>query len=117
MMPTRQSTRTQAHRSALSFPRGRPLKAFLVRKEAKGHGTGSLIEGDLSRGEKVAIVEDTITTGGSARKAIDAVKQRGCVPVVVLAMVDREDPDADAFRKEFRVRALFRLSDLKGARR
>jgi orotate phosphoribosyltransferase len=59
--------------AALSFETGQNLKAFLVRKEAKGHGTASLIEGDLDKGEKVAILEDTVTTGGSAKKAIDAV--------------------------------------------
>jgi orotate phosphoribosyltransferase len=103
--------------AALSFTRGRPLKAFLVRKETKVHGTGSLVEGDLEPGERVAIVEDTVTTGGSARKAIDAVRQKGCEPAVVLAMVDREDPDADAFRKEFSVRALFGVTELRSARK
>ena len=102
---------------ALSHARGRPLKAFLVRKEQKGHGTGSLVEGDLDKGEKVAIVEDTMTTGGSSRKAIDAVRALGAEPVVVLAMVDREDADAEPFRREFIVRSLFRLSDLQNARR
>jgi phosphoribosylpyrophosphate synthetase len=60
------------------------------------------IEGDLVKGEKVAILEDTVTTGGSALKAIDAVLEVGAVPVVVMAIADREDPDADAFRKKYR---------------
>jgi orotate phosphoribosyltransferase len=55
--------------AALSYETGQNLKAFLVRKEAKGHGTGSKIEGDLDKGEKVEILEDTVTTGGSAQKA------------------------------------------------
>ena len=99
--------------AALSFETGQNLKAFLVRKEAKGHGTGSKIEGDLEKGEKVAILEDTVTTGGSAKKAIEAVLEVGAVPVVVMAIADREDPDADAFRKEFRVECLLLLSEIR----
>ena len=99
--------------SALSFETGQNLKAFLVRKEAKGHGTGSLIEGDLDKGEKVAILEDTVTTGGSAKKAIDAGLAVGATPVVVMAIADREDADADAFRKEWKVDCLLKLSEIK----
>ena len=99
--------------AALSFETGQNLKAFLVRKEAKGHGTGSRIEGDLERGEKVAILEDTVTTGGSAKKAIEAVVEAGAIPVVVMAIADREDPDADAFRREFRVECLLTLSEIR----
>jgi orotate phosphoribosyltransferase len=100
--------------AALSFETGQNLKAFLVRKEAKGHGTASLIEGDLDKGEKVAILEDTVTTGGSAKKAIDAVLAAGAVPVVVMAIADREDPDADAFRKEWKTDCLLTLSEIRG---
>ena len=100
--------------AALSHETGQNLKAFLVRKEAKGHGTGSRIEGDLERGEKVAIVEDTVTTGGSARKAIEAVVEVGAVPVVVVAIADREDPDAASFRQEYRVEPLLTLSEIRG---
>jgi orotate phosphoribosyltransferase len=99
---------------ALSWQTGQRLKAFLVRKEAKGHGTGSRIEGTLAPGEQVAIVEDTITTGGSSRQAIQAVQQAGAVPVVVLALADREDADADAFRREYAVRPILRLSEIRG---
>ena len=97
----------------LSFETGQNLRAFLVRKEPKGHGTGSLIEGDLESGEKVAILEDTITTGASARKAIAAVTAVGAEPVVVLALADREDTDADEFRAEFDVRTLLTLTDIR----
>ena len=100
--------------AALSFETGRNLPAFLVRKEAKGHGVGSRIEGDLVAGQKVAIIEDTITTGGSAMKAIEAVREVGAEPVVVLALADREDEDADAFRAEFDVRPLFGLKEIRG---
>ncbi|MEC7585008.1 MAG: orotate phosphoribosyltransferase [Planctomycetota bacterium] len=99
--------------AALSHETGQNLNAFLVRKEAKDHGTGSRIEGDLAQGEKVAILEDTVTTGGSAKKAIEAVVEAGAQPVVVLAIADREDPDAEDFRKEFNVRCLVTLSEIR----
>lgn len=99
---------------ALSHETGRDLSAFLVRKEPKGHGTGSRIEGSLAAGQKVAILEDTLTTGGSARKAIDAVRDVGAEVVTVLTLVDRQDSDADAFRAEFDVRSLIRLDELLG---
>ena len=100
--------------AALSFETGQNLRAFLVRKEPKGHGTASLIEGELQPGENVAIVEDTVTTGASARKAIEAVVEAGAVPVVVLALADREDADADAFRRQYRVVPLLTLSEIRG---
>ncbi len=66
------------------------MDAFSVRKEAKGHGTGRLIEGNFKAGEAVVIVEDVITSGGSAQRAIAAVKGAGGRVVGVLALVDRE---------------------------
>ncbi len=99
--------------SALSFVTGQNINAFLVRKERKGHGTGGLIEGDLEPGEPVAIVEDTITTGGSAQQAISAVAEMGAVTEVFLALVDRGDEDAASFRSEYPVRSLINISDLR----
>jgi len=99
--------------AVLSHETDRPLSAFIVRKESKEHGTASKIEGDLEPGQKVAIIEDTITTGASARRAIEAVCDVGAKPLVVLALVDRLDADADEFRKEFDVRAVFTLNDLR----
>lgn len=74
----------------------RPLRAFTVRKEAKAHGTGKLVEGPLRAGDRVVVVEDVITTGGSASRAIDAVKREGALPVGVLALVDREEGGREA---------------------
>ncbi|MDP6929284.1 MAG: orotate phosphoribosyltransferase [Planctomycetota bacterium] len=99
---------------ALSYETGKELRAFLVRKEPKGHGTGACIEGDLEPGEKVAVVEDTITTGASALRAVDAVKEAGADPVVILALADREDPEAEAFRQNFDVKTLVTLSEIRG---
>jgi len=66
------------------------IDAFSVRKEAKGHGMGQLIEGNFHAGEAVVVVEDVITSGGSAIKAIAAVEKAGAQVLGVLAVVDRE---------------------------
>lgn len=68
-----------------------PVRAFTVRKEAKSHGTGKLIEGPFKEGDRVAIVEDVITTGSSAARATEAVRAAGGVVAGVLALVDREE--------------------------
>jgi orotate phosphoribosyltransferase len=68
-----------------------PLRAFTVRKEAKTHGTGKLIEGPFRPGDRVVVVEDVITTGGSAIRAIDAVVTAGGRVGGVLAVVDRNE--------------------------
>lgn len=77
-----------AYASALA---GAPIRAFTVRKEAKTHGTGKLIEGPFVSGDRVVVVEDVITTGGSALRAIDAVRAAGGTVIGVLAVVDREE--------------------------
>jgi orotate phosphoribosyltransferase len=73
-----------------------PLRAFTVRKEPKSHGTGKLIEGPFRERDRVVVIEDTITTGGSARKAVDAVRAAGGTVVGVLALVDREEGGREA---------------------
>jgi Orotate phosphoribosyltransferase len=74
----------------------RPLRAFTVRKQAKEHGTAKLIEGPFRSGDRVAVIEDVITTGGSALKAIQAVRDAGGVVAGVLALVDREEGGREA---------------------
>ena len=73
-----------------------PLRAFTVRKEAKAHGTGRLIEGPFHAGDRVAVIEDVITTGGSALRAVEAVRAAGGTVAGVLALVDREEGGRDA---------------------
>jgi len=68
-----------------------PLRAFTVRKEPKAHGTGKLLEGPVKEGDRVAVIEDVITTGGSALRAIEAVRNAKASVVGVLALVDREE--------------------------
>jgi orotate phosphoribosyltransferase len=90
-----------------------PLRAFTVRREPKTHGTGKLIEGPFHHGDRVVVVEDTITTGGSAKKAIDAVRSAGGTVVGVLALVDREEGGRDALEAEgVGVIALARASEI-----
>lgn len=67
------------------------IDAFSVRKEAKTHGTGRRVEGNLTAGSSVVVVEDVITTGGSALKAIEAIRQERGTVAGVLAVVDREE--------------------------
>jgi orotate phosphoribosyltransferase len=76
-----------------------PLRAFTVRKETKAHGTGRLIEGPFKRGDRVAIIEDVITTGGSALRAIDVVQAADGIIAGVLALVDREEGGRQAIEK------------------
>ena len=76
-----------------------PLRAFTVRKEVKAHGTGKLLEGPFSQGDRVAVIEDVITTGGSAIRAIDAVRAAGGVVAGVLALVDREEGGRQTIEK------------------
>lgn len=76
-----------------------PVRAFTVRKEAKAHGTGRLIEGPFREGDSVVIVEDVITTGGSALRAANVVRAAGGVIAGVLALVDREEGGRDALEE------------------
>ena len=73
-----------------------PLRAFTVRKEAKAHGTGKLIEGPFDPSDRVVVIEDVITTGGSALKAIETIRAAGASVVGVLAVVDREEGGREA---------------------
>jgi orotate phosphoribosyltransferase len=90
-----------------------PLRAFTVRKEAKAHGTGRLIEGPFQAGDRVAVIEDVITTGGSALRAVEAVRAAGGTVAGVLALVDREEGGRDALvGAGLPVVALARASDI-----
>jgi len=79
--------------SVLASTMGKPLHAFLIRKEAKGHGTGRQVEGmaNLSEGDHVAIVEDTTTTGGSLLRAVEAAEAAGLKVVQCITVVDRQE--------------------------
>ena len=81
--------------AALSHLEGPPLRAFIVRKETKEHGTGRRIEGLLDPGSRVIIVDDVVTTAGSTLQAIDAAREAGHDVVAVICLVDREEGGAE----------------------
>ena len=85
-----------AHAAAAA---GRRLDAFTVRKEAKAHGAGRRIEGPLGAGATVVIVEDVVTTGGSALRAASAVHEAGGSILGVLALVDRQEGGRERLRE------------------
>jgi orotate phosphoribosyltransferase len=82
--------------AAASFGSTQPVDAFSVRKEAKDHGTGRVIEGNFKAGDRVVVVEDVITSGDSARRAAEAVKDAGGNVLGIIAVVDREEGGTDA---------------------
>jgi orotate phosphoribosyltransferase len=89
------------------------LRGFLVRKEPKGHGTGQLVEGPLSPGETVAVVDDVATTGGSSLKAVEAAEALGCEVALVIAVLDRLEGAAEAFAaRGLAFQALVTIRDL-----
>ncbi len=89
------------------------LRGFLVRKEAKGHGTGQLVEGPLGPGETVVILDDVATTGGSSLQAVAAVEAMGCKVAGVIVVLDRLEGAAEAFRaRGLDFHALLTIRDL-----
>jgi orotate phosphoribosyltransferase len=87
----------------LSWINGHPIAAIFVRKKPKEHGARLSVEGlardETLQGKKVVVVEDVTTTGGSALKAVEAVRDAGGDVIMVLTMVDREEGASDTFRK------------------
>ena len=93
-----------------------PLRAFTVRKDTKLHGTGKLIEGPFSRGDHVVVVEDVITTGGSALQAIETVTNAGGYVQGVLALVDRKEGGRETIEHEgYAVISLIPIDELIAA--
>ncbi|HUO76123.1 MAG TPA: orotate phosphoribosyltransferase [Thermodesulfovibrionales bacterium] len=72
-----------------SYIRNEPVEALVIRKEPKGHGTMSQIEGKVMPGDKVIIIDDVVTTGGSTIKAIEAAKKAGLNIIGVIILLDR----------------------------
>ncbi len=85
--------------SYASASSGHPLRGFTVRKEAKNHGTGNLIEGPYKPGDHVVVIEDVITTGNSALQAIRAIEQTDGTVIGVLSVVNREEGGETAIRR------------------
>ena len=99
--------------AAASLAGGLPF--LIVRKEAKGYGTGNRLEGAFEGGEEVCLVEDVVTSGGAAVGAVEALREADLVCRTAVCVVDREEGGADALaRHAVRLRPLFRASDLLG---
>ena len=77
--------------AVISFQKGKPIKSFIVRKDVKDHGTKSAIEGNVAAGERVVIIDDVITTGGSTITAIEQAHRAGLVVDRVITLIDREE--------------------------
>ena len=76
---------------------GKPLKGFIVRKEAKSHGTGQQVEGPIESGQTAVMMEDVVTTGGSSLKAIEHARAFGLKVDRIIAIVDRGENSAETF--------------------
>ena len=101
--------------TVISHEQGRPLHGLLVRKEAKGHGTGQFVEGlgNFSTGDRVAMLEDVVTTGGSLLKACDRIRDAGLSIVAVCAILDREEGGREKLREAgYDLLALFTRAEL-----
>jgi orotate phosphoribosyltransferase len=105
--------------SLISQLEGQPIKEFIVRKEKKDHGIPAKVEGEFVAGEKVVVVDDVITTGGSTIKAIEAVQKLGLEVSKVVVLVDREEmngrqniiklcPEVEPLIKRTEVMALYK---------
>src|SRR3974390_2502923 len=100
----------------ISWIKGHPISAFFVRKKPKEHGARLAVEGlakgESLQGKRVVVVEDVTTTGGSAMKAVEAVREAGGKVALVLTMVDREEGATDTFaRAGLPFRALYKATE------
>ncbi|PIE58752.1 MAG: orotate phosphoribosyltransferase [Desulfobulbus propionicus] len=103
--------------SLVSYLEGHPIPAFIVRKEAKGHGTGKYIEGqsNLQPGAVVALVEDVVTTGGTLLKVIERVEAEGFKVGLVATIVDRQEGGAETLAEQgYPLQAVFTRKELLG---
>ncbi|MBW2674092.1 MAG: orotate phosphoribosyltransferase [Deltaproteobacteria bacterium] len=102
--------------SVISHQRSHPIKAFIVRKDVKGHGTRSAIEGNVREGERVAILDDVITTGKSTLIAIERARDAGLIVDRVITLIDREEEQGreNIEREVKRVDPIFTRTDIMG---
>ena len=103
--------------AAISWERGTPVQGFLIRKEAKGHGTGRSVEGrnSLEEGASVCIVEDTTTTGTSLLKAVELAEAEGLRVIQTITVVDRQEGAAEMMSaRGYSLEALVTREELEG---
>jgi orotate phosphoribosyltransferase len=98
---------------ALSYLLGRPLDGFIVRKEQRDHGRMRMIEGPLTEGARVAVIEDVTTSGGSVLKAIKMIEEQKCEVVRVICLVDRLSGAQENFKKAgYKFTPIFKVNEL-----
>lgn len=91
---------------------GKSIRGFIVRKEAKEHGKGNQVEGPVAAGDRVIIVEDVVTTGGSSLKAIEHVEAAGLKVERVIAIIDRLSGGRESFAaKGYELQTLLTIED------
>ena len=91
--------------------KGLPLEGFFVRKQAKDHGSKQRVEGVLAPGSRVIIVDDVLSTGTSAKLAVEAAEEAGAVVVAVVCLVDRQAGARELFEPKYVFRSIFTLKD------
>ncbi len=102
--------------SLAAYEKGLILPATMIRKEPKKHGTSRFIEGveNFKKGDSILVVEDVVTTGGSALKAVEILKAEGFRPTALFSIVDRESGGREIFENlGLRFHSIFTLSELK----
>jgi orotate phosphoribosyltransferase len=101
--------------SVVSVYENRPIPALIIRKEAKGYGTRAYIEGpSLPEGAKVVVLEDVVTTGQSALKAVERLKAAGYTVNQVIALVDRQQGGAELYQSAgLKFEALFSIEEIQ----
>ncbi|BAY47616.1 orotate phosphoribosyltransferase [Scytonema sp. HK-05] len=101
--------------SVVSTYENRPIPALIVRKEAKGHGTKAYIEGpSLPEGAKVVVLEDVVTTGQSAMKAVERLRAAGYSVNQVIALVDRQQGGAEFYQQAgLQFEAVFQIQEIQ----
>ncbi|HRT26502.1 MAG TPA: orotate phosphoribosyltransferase [Syntrophales bacterium] len=86
----------------ISFEKGRPIRSFIVRKDAKAHGTRSKIEGNVRPGDKVAVIDDVVTTGASTITAVESAREAGLTVELAVVLIDREEGGRELIERHVR---------------
>lgn len=103
--------------AVISYQKGKPIKAFIVRKDVKDHGTKSAIEGNVKAGERVLIIDDVITTGGSTITAIEQANKAGLIVEGVITLIDREEGGRENIQKHMaNIRSILTRTEIMAIR-
>ena len=105
--------------TVMSYIKKRPLPGFIVRKQAKGHGTNQFLEGleNFKAGDKVAMLEDVVTTGGTLLKACERVRDAGLEIAAVMTVLDRQEGGTENLAEAgYELRSIFTRADLVAAK-